>query len=1236
LSSAGTFALSTGTVSAVLAGSGGVAKSDAGTATLSAANTYTGGTSVTGGTLQLSGGGTLGNTSGSTTITGGTLNLGGTTQTQNGGVTVSGGTIQNGTLSSSGTVALSGGTLSAILAGIGRVVMNGTGTATLSGANTYTGGTSLTGGTLQLSGSGTLGNTANSTTVSGGTLDLGGTTQTQNGGVTVSGGTIQNGALSSSGTFGLSGGTIAAVLAGIGQVVKSGAGTATLSGTNTYTGGTSVTGGTLSISSDANLGNGGTVALADGATLAMTAGGTYSHLLSIAGGAAVDVATGQTATQSAAIGNGASAGTLIKSGSGTLILSANNTFTGGMSVTGGTLSISSDANLGNGGTVALANGTTLAFTGGSTYAHALSLSGSATLNVVGGQSVTQSGAIANGGSAGALVKAGNGTLTLSAANSYTGGTTVTGGLLQLSGSGTLGNASGSTTVMGGTLDLGGTTQTQNGGLVLSGGTLQNGTLSSSGTFTLLSGTLGATLAGSGRAVVNSTGTLALTGINTYTGGTTVVGGLVNFSSAGNFGSGQIALNGGGLQWATGTTTDISARLAPLGAGGGTFDTNGNNVNLATPITGTGGLTKAGAGTLTLNGVNTYAGGTTINAGTLQLGSGAALPVGGALTINGGLFSVGNNNLTVESLSGSGGSVMLGGGKLTYNSAGSSTLATAITGSGTLAVQGGGVLTLTGNNTFSGTTAVSGSKLVVNGSLASTVTLDSGSTIGGNGTIGGLVSGGGTVSPGNSIGMLNVSGSLAQTGGTYVVEANAAGQSDRINVAGTATIQGTAVQVLAQPGSYAPRTTYTILSAAGGLSGTYASVTSNFAFLTPSLSYDANNAYLLLAMAQNAFSFGGISANQKAVGAALDQSFANATGDFGTVLNAISTLSSLQGPATLDAISGQPWADFGTTNLNTGAAFMNMIGQQTAAARGATAGTRVALAQACEVEVCDGSTPLGAWTSAVGGLGSALGNSNASTLTYNFGGAAAGLDYRFDPRALIGVGVAYTSGTQWVNNFPGRGWSDSISVAVYGSFTQDGFYADALAGYAYFNNQLQRQIMIPGLANRTANGSTGANQFMGQVETGYRLGVYAPAAATVTPFARLQASTVTQNAFSEWGANSLSLNVAQQATNSLRTTLGADLGGAVELGHERRLDLALRLGWLHEFADTARPITAAFAGAPGNSFTVFGATPRRDAAVLGFSAATNVAERTSIYMRYDGDVGGGTDNHAINVGVRFTW
>ena len=96
-----------------------------------------------------------------------------------------------------------------------------------------------------------------------------------------------------------------------------------------------------------------------------------------------------------------------------------------------------------------------------------------------------------------------------------------------------------------------------------------------------------------------------------------------------------------------------------------------------------------------------------------------------------------------------------------------------------------------------------------------------------------------------------------------------------------------------------------------------------------------------------------------------------------------------------------------------------------------------------------------------------------------------------------------------------------------------------------------------------------------------------------------------------------------------------LAGAIGLGNERKLDLAVRLGWMHEFADVARPITAAFAGAPGNSFTVFGATPARDSAIVGLQVSTNIAEATQVYLRYDGEVGGGTDNHALNVGLRMS-
>jgi outer membrane autotransporter protein len=625
---------------------------------------------------------------------------------------------------------------------------------------------------------------------------------------------------------------------------------------------------------------------------------------------------------------------------------------------------------------------------------------------------------------------------------------------------------------------------------------------------------------------------------------------------------------------------------------------------------------------------------------MQLIGGSSLAQTGALTVNGGTFDMSGlgANQTVGALSGTGGIIALGPNTLTTNSAGNNTtLASTITGTGGLIKQGAGMLNLTGNSTYTGPTMVNGGTLAVNGRLASTVTVGNGGTLSGNGTIGGLVSNGAILAPGNSIGTLTVNGNFSQIGGTYQVEVNAAGQGDRINAGGTATIQGGTVQVLAQPGTYARNTTYTILNATGGVSGAYSNVTSNFAFLTPSLSYDANNVYLLLFQSGSAFAAGAQTPNQHAVGTVLDQVNATATGDLNNVLNALSVLSNTQGPAALNAISGQPYADFGTMNTNNSAMFMNALGQQMANARGAAStGQRQALAQACEVESCDGAGPLSAWASALGGLGSVLGDSNASTLTYNLGGAAAGIDYRLDPRFLVGLGTGYTHGTQWVNSFMGQGWSDSVSVAAYGSFTQAGFYADALAGYAYSNNQLQRQILIPGLQQRTATGSTGANQFLGQAESGYKLGVYAPAMATITPFGRLQISSVTQNAFSESGAQSLSLNVAQQTTNSLRTTIGADLGSAIGLGNERKLDLAVRLGWQHEFADTGRPITAAFAGAPGNSFTVFGATPARDSAVVGFQATTTIAEATQVYLRYDGGVGGGTDNHAVNLGVRFSW
>ncbi|SFJ00519.1 autotransporter-associated beta strand repeat-containing protein, partial [Methylobacterium brachiatum] len=237
------------------------------------------------------------------------------------------------------------------------------------------------------------------------------------------------------------------------------------------------------------------------------------------------------------------------------------------------------------------------------------------------------------------------------------------------------------------------------------------------------------------------------------------------------------------------------------------------------IGGVGGLAKLGSGTLVLTGANTYAGGTTISGGTL---------VGHA-----GAFGTG---------------AIVDNAALVVDQSVDGTLANAISGMGSLTKTSSGTLTLTGISTFTGTTDVAGGQLTVNGSIAnSAVTIHQGASLGGSGSVGGVNAlSGGTVAPGNSIGTLTVAGAVAfAPGSTYRVEANAAGQADRIAAGGAATLAGGTVQVQAASGAYNPRTTYAILTAAGGVSGRFDGVSANLAFLSPGLRYRPNEVDLTL-------------------------------------------------------------------------------------------------------------------------------------------------------------------------------------------------------------------------------------------------------------------------------------------------------------------------------------------------------------------------------------------------------
>jgi outer membrane autotransporter protein len=136
---------------------------------------------------------------------------------------------------------------------------------------------------------------------------------------------------------------------------------------------------------------------------------------------------------------------------------------------------------------------------------------------------------------------------------------------------------------------------------------------------------------------------------------------------------------------------------------------------------------------------------------------------------------------------------------------------------------------------------------------------------------------------------------------------------------------------------------------------------------------------------------------------------------------------------------------------------------------------------------------------------------------------------------------------------------------------------------------------------------------------------------ITPFARLQGSTIGRNGYLESGANSLDLTVAGETTNSVRTTIGADV--STEIHH---MNFDVRLVWERENSDTGRPMSASLSGAPGDAFTVYGAPPERDSAVVGFSFKTHVADNTELYARHDGEISAGAENHAFTAELRMTW
>lgn len=524
---------------------------------------------------------------------------------------------------------------------------------------------------------------------------------------------------------------------------------------------------------------------------------------------------------------------LSKTGAGTLTLSGGGSnYTGGFHLAQGTVLLSGSsnttighANAGMGpfgyGTLTLSGGTKLAssttntsgnrtidnvlnFTGGTVTLGDATNNGLLTFTTVTnlGTSTISGGTVLDTQSnvsmnralegSGSLTKTGTGTLTLVQQASYTGGTILQGGMLQLQDSDKL-PVGGAVTFDGGMLRV----STGPGNVIAWTADHATTITASGGTFNLASGinlTWAGNITGAGALNMNanSVGTLTLTGTNSYTGGTVIDAGTVR----GSIGPGNLTVASGATYDLFGAHRTVAALsgegevtlgASTLTAGGSTSSTFSGN------ITGSGGLTKAGSGTLTLSGVNGYTGPTAVNAGTLA----GVISTADLAVASGAAYALGGADRTITTLSGTGG-VVLGANTLTTDTAADSTFAGAITGTGGLTKAGTGTLTLAGNNTFTGATQVSAGGLAVNGSMAGPVTLGAGTTLSGTGNFLSSVSLGGTHNPGNSAGIQAFNNLTYQAGSNvnWELTANTIFQSpnpnatyDQVLVGGTLSFAG---------------------------------------------------------------------------------------------------------------------------------------------------------------------------------------------------------------------------------------------------------------------------------------------------------------------------------------------------------------------------------------------------------------------------------------------------------------
>jgi autotransporter-associated beta strand protein len=744
-----------------------------------------------------------------------------------------------------------------------------------------------------------------------------------------------------------------------------------------------------------------------------------------------------------------------------------------------------------------------------------------------------------------------------------------------------------------------------------------------------------TITGQGGINVSGGGNLVVSGTNTHTGGMMVMADTtLTITNASALGTGGAVLNGGTLA----TTDDMNiANNVLLIAGGNAIDTGDSAVTISGLIEGAGSFEKKGDGVLTLTGANSFTGGTTISGGTLagdttsltgDVVNNAALQFAqasngtfaGDVSGTGSLQKTGDGVLTLTGQNSYTGGTTISGGTLVgdttsltgdvvnnaalqFAQASNGTFAGDVSGTGSLQKTGDGVLNLTGQNSYTGGTTVQGGALAVNGSLVSVVDVQAGAQIMGRGQIGGLiVRNAATLAPGNSIDTLRVAtDALFERGSIYEVELTAAGDTDLLVVDGAVTIEGGTVAVMAENGNYAPLSSYTIITA-NSVEGTFEGVTSNLAFLIPSLGY--TDSAVTLQLLRNDVTFRGVAAtaNQRATASAIESAFDPAT----PLYSALVRQSADGARAAFNSLSGEIHTSAIRSVVQDSERFRRSVLSRFGAA--------------------DVPSNGGLWLQVAAAKDDVDGDGNAAsfdrkTMSY-FGGAEVKVG-----RGKIGMAGGFTKGDARI--------AGSSTAAVEGMHL--GAYAGTIFGplalsagvtYGSFDIATIRAITA-GSISQTAVADYQIESYETFAEAGIRVN---KGLSVLEPFVGLHRVWVDREGITEHRAN-LGVRSAAQDSSWTFTTVGAK--AYVPLSSAETVTLNIAARWQHAIDGQAVETDLAFI-AGGPAFTVAGPPISRDAGLFDASLNWRLGAGLTLGVEYSGRLDEGSQSHAgkATLGFRF--